>query len=166
MATPTTLPASFTAGAVLTAAQMNDLRGAFRVLQVVNATTGTSVNTATATFVDSTLTATITPTSTSSKILVMVTQSVGKTSASSFTSVGLKIVRNSTDIFTITTTDLYTGTLTELYTSTSANYLDSPATTSATTYKTQFNSPNAQASSYVQPFTLSKSTITLLEISA
>ena len=38
MATPTTLPATFVAGNVLTAAQMNDLRGAFRVLQIVSTT--------------------------------------------------------------------------------------------------------------------------------
>jgi hypothetical protein len=31
MATPTNLPASFVSGAILTAAQQNDLRGAFRV---------------------------------------------------------------------------------------------------------------------------------------
>ena len=34
MATPTTLPATFVAGNVLTAAQMNDLRGAFRIVRV------------------------------------------------------------------------------------------------------------------------------------
>jgi hypothetical protein len=33
MATPTNLPATFVAGNVLTAAQQNGLRGAFRVLQ-------------------------------------------------------------------------------------------------------------------------------------
>jgi len=37
MATPTSLPASFTSGQVLTAAQMNNLRGGFRVLQVEQA---------------------------------------------------------------------------------------------------------------------------------
>ena len=42
MATPTNLPASFVAGAILTAAQQNDLRGAFRVLQVVQGTTTTA----------------------------------------------------------------------------------------------------------------------------
>jgi hypothetical protein len=41
MATPTTLPASFVAGNILTAAQLNNLRGAFRVLQVVQATDAT-----------------------------------------------------------------------------------------------------------------------------
>ena len=49
MATPTTLPASFTAGQVLTAAQMNDLRGAFRVLQVVQATKANTFSTTSAT---------------------------------------------------------------------------------------------------------------------
>ena len=38
MATPTTLPAAFVSGAILTADQMNNLRGAFRVLQVVTST--------------------------------------------------------------------------------------------------------------------------------
>jgi hypothetical protein len=166
MATPTNLPASFNVGAVLTAAQMNDLRGAFRVLQVVNATTATSTTSATATFIDSTLTATITPTSASSKILVLITQAVGKSAASAFASIGLKLVRGATDIFTLTTQECYSGTGMEFYTSTSANYLDSPATTSATTYKTQMNSPNGQPTAYTQPFTLSKSTITLMEISA
>jgi hypothetical protein len=38
MATPTTLPATFVAGNVLEAEQLNDLRGAFRVLQTVSTT--------------------------------------------------------------------------------------------------------------------------------
>ena len=37
MATPTSLPATFVAGNVLTAAQMNDLRGAFRIVSVKHA---------------------------------------------------------------------------------------------------------------------------------
>jgi len=45
MATPTSLPATFVAGNVLTAAQMNDLRGAFRILAVKHALfTGTQTN--------------------------------------------------------------------------------------------------------------------------
>ena len=36
MATPTTLPATFVSGNVLEALQLNDLRGAFRVLQTVS----------------------------------------------------------------------------------------------------------------------------------
>jgi len=45
MATPTSLPATFVAGNVLTAAQMNDLRGAFRIVAVKHALfTGTQAN--------------------------------------------------------------------------------------------------------------------------
>jgi hypothetical protein len=45
----------------------------------------------------------------------------------------------------------------------SANYLDSPATTSATTYKVQFNSVQNSSTVYVQ-ISNSTSTITLMEI--
>ena len=54
--------------------------------------------------------------------------------------------------------------------SVSASYLDEPATTSATTYKTQFASGLNNATATVQSFGStagsSKSTITLLEIGA
>ena len=51
--------------------------------------------------------------------------------------------------------------------STGITYLDSPATTSPTTYKTQFNSGNNSATAYVQ-YTGggATSSITLMEISA
>jgi hypothetical protein len=53
MATPTNLPATQTTGNVLTAAYMNDLRGAFRVLQVVQGTPVTAeVSNSTSTYVD------------------------------------------------------------------------------------------------------------------
>jgi hypothetical protein len=81
MATPTTLPATFVAGAFLTAAQQNALRGAFRVLQVVSATSVTAVSTTSSSFVTSGLTATITPSSTSSKIYVVATLPIRVVSA-------------------------------------------------------------------------------------
>ena len=71
MATPTNLPAAFTVGQVATAAQMNDLRGAFRILQVIQGTTSTRTSSSTTTYADTTLSASITPTSSSSKILVI-----------------------------------------------------------------------------------------------
>jgi hypothetical protein len=46
---------------------------------------------------------------------------------------------------------------------TSLNYLDSPATTSAVTYKTQFNSQANNAITYVQTGG-SRSSITLIEV--
>jgi len=74
MATPTSLPATFTSGQVLTAAQMNDLRGAFRILQVASTTkTDTYSASVAGTSFSSNVTGlevTITPSATSSKILV------------------------------------------------------------------------------------------------
>ena len=59
---------------------------------------------------------------------------------------------------------LYTNTALNMYSSVSANLLDSPATTSATTYKTQFNSAAGTASVSCQPDNTSVSYITLMEI--
>lgn len=165
MATPTNLPASFTTGQVLTAAQMNNLRGAFRVLQVVTATYATQTASTTNTYVDTGLTATITPQSTSSKILVLINQDgcgkIGNTYGS------LRLLRGASQIFTFgngygdtggTTTQNNVGT-------SAAAYLDSPATTSAVTYKTQFRSVNNAATVYVQ-IGSDNSSMVLLEISA
>ena len=70
MAAVTTLPAAFVSGDVLTAAQQNGLRGAFRVLQVVQSSTTTAVSITSGSYVTTGLTGTITPSSTSSKILI------------------------------------------------------------------------------------------------
>ena len=165
MATPTTLPAAFTAGQVLTAAQMNDLRGAFRVLQVVNfylysAGTSTSSSTYTATG----LTATITPTSASSKILITFSQSNRKDNSSATTEAASRIHRNGSNILGATNfSSCYTNSLMELRTMVSGTYLDSPATTAATTY-TLYGS--AQGGGLASFDFFAASSITLMEISA
>ena len=163
MATPTTLPASFTAGQVLTAAQMNSVRGAFRILQVVSANYSTTATSTTTVYADTGLTASITPSSATSKILVMVHQNgIARNSTGN---VNLKLFRNTTDLShqfakdagqAATTGDNYVGTC-------STTYLDSPATISATSYKTQFMSTGSTG--FVQVGS-SSSTITLMEISA
>lgn len=149
MATPTTLPATFTAGQVLTAAQMNDLRGAFRVLQVVSTTKTSAFTTTSTSFVDITgLTATITPSSTNSKILVIANVSCtmgGSSGNSGFlrlnggnasTYIGdaagsrsraASYIYLNTTIYAINNTTFHEDLI----------YLDSPATTSATTYAAQ-----------------------------
>jgi hypothetical protein len=165
MATPTTLPAAFTSGQVLTAAQMNDLRGAFRVLQVVAGSYDVETSSSSSTFADTGLTATITPTSSSSKILAIVNQ-VGCYKDSNNTYMGLRLMRGATEISffegfggnNATTAALGFGTCSTII-------LDSPATTSATTYKTQFNSRQNLARVLVQTSTC-RSTIVLMEISA
>ena len=166
MATPTNLPASQTTGNVLTAAYVNDLRGAFRILQVVQGTTSTATSSSTSTYADTTLTATITPQSSSSKILVMVAQNgCFKSNANVFTCLGLQLLRGATALQTIGATLGYTGNAEESYFCASTTYLDSPATTSATTYKTQLNSPFSQATATVQKNSV-PSNIILLEVSA
>lgn len=168
MATPTNLPASFSTGAVLTAAQMNNLRGAFRVLQVVNATYSTEVGNSTSTYADTGLTATITPSSTTSKVLIVVNQAgCGKNSGNAGSGISLRLLRGATEILIFENLAGYTNTSSANYIGTiSCSYLDSPATTSATTYKTQFRNVANAASVSVQANTSSGSTITLMEISA
>jgi len=137
------------------------------VLQVVQATYSTETGNGTSTYADTGLTATITPSSATSKILVLVTQAgVGKSNDDSANGCTLALLRTST---VITTFAVGLGrTLTANYGlgfNACTNYLDSPATTSATTYKTQFkNYTNANAA-YVQ-YLSTTSTITLMEISA
>ena len=165
MATPTNLPASFVVGAVLTAAQQNDLRGAFRVLQVIYGSTTTETTNNTNTFADTTLTASITPQATSSKVLVMIAQQAGKTNSNAENRLEIKTFRGATQIATSGGLFLYTSTADFGQATYSLCLLDSPATTSATTYKTQFNNPQNAAAVRVQPGS-SLSTMILMEISA
>jgi len=142
MATPTTLPASFTAGQVLTAAQMNDLRGAFRILQVVQTVKLDYFTTTSTSLVDVTgFSVSITPSSASNKVLVIANYNVSNTT-------GLilgQLVRDSTEIYEGSETVTFVGTslmnvadgTSRISMSTTPVFLDSPATTSATTYKLQ-----------------------------
>jgi len=165
MATPTTLPASFVAGNILTAAQMNALRGAFRVLQVVQGTTNTLVTNSTNTYADTTLTATITPSSTSSKILVITSQDIGKDNGNAGNLIQMRLVRGASEITQSGNLLTYTGSAIFNIITHTFSYLDSPATVAATTYKTQINNPNNTASVKAQ-YGGGLSTITLMEISA
>lgn len=146
MATPTTLPSTFVAGNVLTAAQMNNLRGAFRVLQVVQTAKTDTFSTSSTTMTDITgLSVTITPSSTSSQVLVFYNFQGRATVTANFVA---RLVRGSTAIGIGDTagsrTRGTTGQLVNAAGASSSNaihnsmtFLDSPATTSATTYKVQ-----------------------------
>jgi hypothetical protein len=165
MATPTNLPADFVPGAVLTAAQMDDLRGAFRVLQVIYGSTSTETTNNTSTFADTTLTATITPQASSSKVLVIIAQQAIKTNGNAENRLTIKTFRGATEIATSGGNFLYTSTSDFGSSTYSLCLLDTPATTSATTYKTQFNNPNNTAAVRTQPSS-GLSTMILMEISA
>jgi len=137
------------------------------VLQVVNATYSTSVDTSGTTFIDTGLSASITPTSSSNKILVFVSQTAlvkfGGTGNGPY--MGLRLLRNSTTLITFEPQILFTGSTLEQNSASSTTYLDSPATTSSTTYKTQFR--NAGISGTVRICAdFGTATITLMEIAA
>ena len=139
--------------------------GVGKVLQVVNATYATSTSNSTGTYADTGLTASITPTSASSKILVLANQNGVYADGNATSGVNLKLLRGATDLatFGLSVGVHASGNLS--FGSSSTCFLDSPATTSATTYKTQF----ARASLgqvFVQEGTGTVSTITLMEIAA
>jgi hypothetical protein len=135
------------------------------VLQVVNATYGTLVANTTTAWVDTGLTATITPKFSTSKILIIVSQN-GIAKDSSSTSVAVQLLRGATAITQFSNTSGFTAdSSANRIGSVSTSYLDSPATTSATTYKTQFSSTQNSANAYVNvDGGASTSTITLMEI--
>jgi hypothetical protein len=142
--------------------------GAGAVLQVVNATYATSTSRSSSTFADTGLTASITPSSATSKILVMVVHA-GCRKDSSTTTLQTRLLRNSTVISNIDNNGGSTGaTGTNNFGASAINYLDSPATTSSVTYKTQFASSLNTSSVYVNDASSSESvsTITLMEIAA
>ena len=150
-----TLPAS--TGTVLT----DTAPKTGNVLQVVNATNATSTANSTTTYADTSLTATITPTSTSSTILVLITQAWRK--YTSDTSLMLKLFRGATDLGVINKRAGNTGTSVTETGVVAYNVIDSPATTSAVTYKTQFASQN-NAAQVIINFDTDRSSITLMEI--
>jgi hypothetical protein len=132
------------------------------VLQVVHGATSTQVDTTSSSYVDTGLTATITPSSTSSNILAIYSPSLYQAVAGS--AITIQLVRGSTSIavhgyalFAASSQviGLVTGT-----------HLDSPATTSATTYKIQMKigGSSSLSANYDDSAGDTLSSITLMEI--
>ena len=163
MATPTNLPATVATGDDATATWANDIRGAFRILQVVSATSTTAWSNATSTYTDITnVTVDITPQSANSKIFVVASLG-GAYKATNNTSLDVRLVRGATTISTLgsnfntATTATNAGTVV-------VTYLDSPATTASRTYKLQGRSSANLAT--VGATLGGDSTITVFEVSA
>jgi hypothetical protein len=139
------------------------------VLQVVNATTSTPVSSSSSSYADTGLTASITPLYSTSKILITATLS-GCGKANSNTQMNAALQRDSTVLKYFEASAGYTGTTAALYWGTSSvTYLDSPATTSSTTYKLTFKSYSNTAAIYLHDaggVDGSTSMITLMEIAA
>jgi hypothetical protein len=136
------------------------------VVQVVSATITTQVANSTTSFADTLLTATITPTSASNNVLVFINQQgCQKTTSNTSNAVSLKLLRGATDIAVLADNGNFTETSLNLVGATfSTSYLDSPATTSATTYKTQFANAVAASQVFVQRGGSVRSTIVLMEV--
>jgi hypothetical protein len=143
-----------------------------KILQVVQGTTTTATTIATTTMTDTTITATITPSSATSKVLVVISASFTATRSSANSAIGAKLLRAATTIQDFGTAGFQQITATgataiEAQQIRAQSYLDSPATTSATTYKLQA-APNTTANSaqvIFQPGSL-PSSIILMEVGA
>jgi hypothetical protein len=155
---------AFTVANTYTQSQVDGLvAAAGKVKQIVYGSYGTQINSSTNTYVDTGLTATITPTSATSKILVMIAHGANQKETNN-TSMAMRLYRGATSIAQIMVDGGKDGgTGRNDFGGTNINVLDEPATTSATTYKTQFMSQGNNAVVCVQTGN-SLSTIILMEI--
>jgi len=135
------------------------------VLQVVNFSTTTAASSSSASWVDTTLTATITPKFSTSKILILVSQNgMRKGTTNVYDDIGVRLLRAGTAISQPAYFAGYTNSTLQFYgLSCSLSYLDSPATTSATIYKTQVANTDGTGAVSTQ-YSGEMSTITLMEI--
>jgi hypothetical protein len=127
------------------AGTLDRLERAGNILQVVTASTSTEVSNSTTTMADTGLSVNITPSSTTSKILVFVSQPylTSRTNTSAFASIIL--LRDSTQLTGHPKSSgggfllgyASTGASSTIRGVYNVTYLDSPATTSQVTYKTQ-----------------------------
>lgn len=134
-----------------------------KVVQIVSASYATQTATSSTNFSDTGITATITPASSSNKILILCSvNGVNKNAAN--TSINTQLLRGATVIVKLGEDDAYNNTTnTNAIGSISTAYMDSPATTSATTYKVQFANGTGTGSAVVCN-SGARSTIQLIEV--
>lgn len=142
-----------------------------KLLQVISATTATTVTVASTTLTDSGLTASITPSATSSKILVLISQNLTVSRQTTGAGGGVVLLRGATTIYDADTDSIRISaggaTSTLINGLFSIVYLDSPSTTSSTTYKTQIKATNTANSGLIQAQPDDNlSSIVLMEIGA
>ena len=145
--------------------------GGGKVLQVVSYVLAGEVSTSSGSFVDTGLDVTITPTSSTSKILILgQVNQTSRPSGNVNNSIGFNLRRASTDIFEMGDLHMYTAVSADLMQTSGfgITYLDSPATTSATTYKVRFKSYTAGQTVKINSFNVytTSSSIVAMEIGA
>lgn len=138
-----------------------------KLLQVVSATYSSETDINSTTFADTGLTATITPSAASSKIMVIISAPMAKNAAVTGGGAKTKIMRGATALATYNETTLYTGTAINNSAIFGMTWLDSPNTTSATTYKLQFASQTTGTNNWARICgSADPAHITLMEIGA
>ncbi len=126
-----------------TGGTLDRINRAGNILQVVQATYSTEITVASTTLTDSGLSASITPSSASNKVLVLVSQQALGSRGNTAVNVLYSLLRGSTGIFNPTGLAMLNSfgsgnaTGVEIGAIMTFKYLDSPATTSSVTYKTQ-----------------------------
>ncbi len=168
---------TFSRPIVADGSNLTNLPASGKILQVVSATKTDTASNSNTSFTDITgLSVSITPSATSSKVLVFFSVTVNGNNAGS----SLRIARDSTAICvgdaagsriqSTVSTNVSSGDSTRSH---SGNFLDSPSTTSATTYKMQWrsngntdylNRSNTDLST--TDYSRTASTITVMEIGA
>ena len=148
--------------------------GGGKVLQIVSASTTTATTISSTTMTDTGITATITPTSATSKILVIFSTPARVFRSNAWAPSKAQLLRGATNIINIPVQSFLSFeiigpsvTSIDLAGQMTNHYLDSPATTSATTYKLQAGVYAATSSASITfQFESAQSTITLMEIGA
>ena len=125
-----------------------DLTSPGHVLQVINTSENVNFTTTSSTYSDTGLSLSITPSSSSNKILIFVNHHITYDSSQG-TAAAFQMLRDSTGIGVYTTALGYSSFATMYGIYAPWTYLDSPATTSAVTYKTQCRRTNGSGTVYV-----------------
>ena len=146
----------------------NTVKSTGNIIQVVTASTSTSMSTSAGSLVDSGLSATITPFANSSKILVMIDSPYHAFRGGSTSTFNIRLLRGSTSIFSggASESDYQQGiggsiSSNRMCGMISKKILDSPSSTSSLTYKLQVQS-GYNLTLYMQDSTTAH--ITLMEV--
>ena len=136
-----------------------------KILQVLQQTYSTPTSNGTESYADTGITLNITPTSATSKVMIFVTVA-GMYRSANDCSARFQVMRGASSIHEFEKNIMNSGGVANQSGTTATNYLDSPATTSATTYKVQFRRNPAGGGTIYINLSDSISTITLMEVGA
>lgn len=162
---PTNTASAFTVTVPAVTGTMLTNKTAGTVLQVVNATTTSSTTTSSSSFVTTSFSLSITPSATSSKVYITLLGGNGDNLTTSFATLSVTVYRGGTNIGDPSYGLCSLGGASRTITPLSLSVLDSPATTSSTTYTVYVASTNVAGSVIFNGYG-SNITLTAMEIAA